>query len=96
MAAFRVDVEREHPVTAGVESFEILDEAYRLELEPDAAGLLGTRDESGQRHPLGWTRRHGLGKVCYLALGHDVPQLLHPALSRLVENALSWFFTSAP
>lgn len=93
-----------HRVTAGVAPFRIVDELYVLELEPDVDVILqgnlaaseatasaATTSDEPTTLPLGWVRRHGLGRVCYFALGHGPEQLAHPSLRSLIRSALWWF-----
>ncbi len=100
IASFEVVPENtDHPVTRGIEPFTIYDEQYVLELCSEVELLLHSASLEPPAHPsalptrlpLGWARRHGLGKVCYLALGHGPAELEHPSLVKLVTQALAWF-----
>lgn len=100
MATFRVEIAAErHPVTNGVSAFEIYDEQYVLEILSDVRVLLSAAHAesapSAARLPLGWVRKHGEGKVCYLALGHGPEQLEHPSCAALINQALAWFARSS-
>jgi uncharacterized protein len=100
MGRFRVEIDApDHPVTTGVDAFDIYDELYLLELCSPLQVLLSawhaepevTPEVPARRVPLGWVRAHGEGKVCYVALGHGPEQLEHPSVKRLVSQALDWF-----
>jgi type 1 glutamine amidotransferase len=92
IGTFRVRVEADHPVTAGVADFDINDERYVIEMCSEVHSLLApAASDAPMGQTLGWVRSYGAGKICYLALGHGREQLQHPALRRLVTQALAWF-----
>lgn len=91
--AFRVEVlDRTHPVTAGLESFETTDELYTcLAGEPPVQMLATARSKVDQRdHPMAFTLRAGKGRVFHCVLGHDVPALTHPPAARLLRRGAAW------
>ncbi|MFJ4716487.1 ThuA domain-containing protein [Streptomyces sp. NPDC088785] len=61
-----------HPVTAGLDAFDLDDERYtHLRHDPGVRVLLAHEHE-GRRHPLLWVHtRSGGGRTVYDALGHD-------------------------
>jgi uncharacterized protein len=79
-------LDREHPVTAGLESFEVEDERY--ELKDEAADRLVLARAEG--HAAVYVRQHGRGRVCYVAPGHDRRTLELPSYARLVCQAIAW------
>ncbi|MBI3278348.1 MAG: ThuA domain-containing protein [Acidobacteria bacterium] len=89
---FTVRVEnRNHPVTAGVEDFEIFDEQHTVKYYLDREHLLLrsiARDNLAA--PAGWWRDMGKGRFVYLAPGHTSDALGHPMMQRLIRNALRW------
>lgn len=75
-----------HPVVAGVTAFEVEDERYELaDLAADSEVLA-----QAEGFPMVYTRRHGAGRVCYIAPGHDGRALGQPAYARLVHQAIAW------
>ena len=79
-------VDPNHPVTAGVASFEVEDERYELKDEaPDLQGLA-----RAEGFPSIYVRQHGRGRVCYVAPGHDRRTLELPAYAQLVHQAIAW------
>lgn len=78
-----------HPLVAGVpETFTIHDEHYQMIMDDGSAEVfLRTRSEHGVQ-PAGWTRREGEGRVVVLTPGHFPVVWLHPAMQRLIANAL--------
>jgi type 1 glutamine amidotransferase len=89
---FTVRVEdKNHPVTAGVEDFEIFDEQHMCKYYLDREHLLLraiARDNTAS--PYGWWREVGKGRFCYLAPGHTGEVLNHPMMQRLMRNAVNW------
>jgi type 1 glutamine amidotransferase len=89
---FTVRIEnKNHPVTAGVEDFEIFDEQHMVKYYLDREHLLmrsiaPNNDEAAA----GWWREMGKGRFCYLAPGHTPEALGHPMMQRLIRNAVNW------
>jgi type 1 glutamine amidotransferase len=79
---FRVEVaDGEHPISAGIEAFETIDELYLSHTKADLHVLFDTlyrgqtpgfthSDWEEKRHPLVYLRPLGEGAVLYNALGH--------------------------
>jgi hypothetical protein len=81
---------RQHPVTQGVEDFEIRDETYgSFEVHPDADVLLTTQTPTSGPN-LSWARRYGEARVIYLQLGHDHLAWENPAFRRFLNQAIRW------
>jgi len=82
---------KNHPVTAGVEDFEIFDEQHTVKYFLDRQHLLLrsiARDNLAA--PAGWWRGMGQGRLVYLAPGHTPEALGHPMMQRLLRNAMRW------
>jgi type 1 glutamine amidotransferase len=79
-------VDRDHPVTAGLDSFEVEDERYELKDEAPDLGVLAR----AEGHPSVYVREHGRGRVCYIAPGHDRRTLELPQYAQLVRQAIAW------
>jgi len=88
---FRVRVlDRDHPVTRGVEDFTIHDETYGgFEVKADVTPLLGT-DEPTSGPVVAWARQQAGGRVVYLQLGHDRQAYANPAFQQIVFQAIRW------
>jgi type 1 glutamine amidotransferase len=80
-------VDRDHPVTRGVEDFEIEDELY--EIVGDMGALHVLVQGEGDR-PLGYVKTHGQGTITYIALGHGSTALGNPNLQRMYVQAAQW------
>lgn len=83
-----------HPVTAGVYDYFVEDERHwpRLHVS-DALVLL--ESASGEQTSLhGFVRTFGLGRVCYLANGHNRRVLESDSMQRMLRNAARWCIES--
>jgi len=89
---FTVRIEnKDHPVTAGVEDFEIFDEQHTVKYFLDREHLLLrsiARDNLASE--AGWWRETGKGRFVYLAPGHTPDALGHPMMQRLIRNSVRW------
>jgi len=88
---FKVQVvNRTHPVTAGVNDYEVTDEQHFVEYDVDRVTLL-LRSSSGHGEaPAGWAYEYGNGRVCFLANGHTLDALRVPDYQKLLGNAVRW------
>ena len=86
-----IEVVAEHPVTAGVETFDLFDEYYEFEFADDDVTVLAQRHrDDGVVIPVLYVREVGAGRVVYLALGHDMRSWGEPAVRALVRQAIRW------
>lgn len=90
-STFGVDiVDGTHPVTDGVDRFEVFDEPYQVEVNDDVT-VLATMDHPDlDAYPVVWVRTHGEGRVCYASLGHTEDAFAHYLYRRLLRNAVGW------
>jgi type 1 glutamine amidotransferase len=95
---YRVDVTRgDHPLMAGIESFEHTSEQYYLNYDP-AIEVLATTTFSGEFHPwrkgvvmpVVFTTMHGQGRVFYSSLGHTADELARPQVREILRRGLVW------
>ncbi|MCK5464654.1 MAG: ThuA domain-containing protein, partial [Bacteroidales bacterium] len=83
-------IDKSHPVTAGLEDFEILDEGYSNTTQlPGMQNLLETSHPDCDRY-IGWTHSVNNSKVVYLMGGHDKHAFEHPFFRKLVSNAINY------
>jgi uncharacterized protein len=86
-----IEIVAEHPVTAGVEDFELFDEYYEFDQADENIRVLAQRRRAdGVIIPVMYTREVGAGRVVYLALGHNMRAWGEPPFRRLVRQALVW------
>jgi type 1 glutamine amidotransferase len=89
---FTVRIEnKHHPITAGVEDFEVFDEQHTVKYYLDREHLLlRSIARDNLESEAGWWRESGKGRFVYLAPGHTPEALGHPMMQRLIRNAMNW------
>ena len=92
IAKFKVEVvNKNHPVTDGIESYEIVDEQHFLWFDYDRVEvLLVSQGQDGRQSVAGWAYEYGKGRVVYLANGHTLEILRHSTYQKLLRNAARW------
>lgn len=85
-------VDSENSITAGMKSFETLDELYtcltgdkEIEVVAKATSKVDQKD-----YPMAFTNRYGKGRVFHCVLGHDVPALSGDAVQDLYRRGTAW------
>jgi type 1 glutamine amidotransferase len=85
----------QHPVTAGLAPFTIVDEEYTHKLaEVDRTVLAKFEDRpkgsKGTNNDVVWAREIGKGRVVYTALGHGKEAWENPAWQQMTVQAILW------
>jgi Trehalose utilisation len=91
-------VNRDHPITRGVNDFVVSDEQHFMTYQKDPKYLLLqsvnedglTFKDLGTSSAAGWAYDYGKGRVCYLAPGHVITSLWNPEYEKLQKNAVRW------
>lgn len=91
-------VNKNHPITRGVNDFIVTDEQHFVKYDKDPKYLLlESVNENGLTHKnlgtssaAGWAYDYGKGRVCYLAPGHVITALWNPEYEKLQQNAAKW------
>ena len=79
-----------HPVTRGVEDFQIHDETYNLfDVASDVHPLLTASDPHSNK-VIGWAKMYGPARVVYLQSGHDHFAYENPHYQKIVKQAIRW------
>ena len=87
------------PLTEGIEDFEVSTEQYYLHVDPAATVLATTEfpnfhwyhSANGQVDmPVAWTKRWGLGRVYYNALGHQADVIDNGPSFEMIKRGLIW------
>jgi type 1 glutamine amidotransferase len=93
-ARFHVEVvNKTHPVTCALESYDIEDEQHWLHWDFDRVTPLLVsqgRGQDGRQTVSGWAYEYGQGRVVYLPHGHTEEVLLHPMVQKQLRNAARW------
>lgn len=89
---FTIRIEnKNHPITAGVEDYDIFDEQHMSKYDLDQNHLLLRSVAPDNRQAAaGWWNEIGKGRMCYLSPGHTAEAINHPMTQRLLRNAMSW------
>ena len=84
-------VDKDHPITKGVEDFVIHDETYGgYWVAPDVKVLVKTDHPGNKPGPIAWTTKYGNSRVAFLMLGHDHHAWQNPNYARLLGQAIHW------
>lgn len=90
-------VDREHPITKGLEDFKIFDELYaKLQGDTPIHVLVQAEsDWSNATEPLVFTVQYGQGRCVHNALGHDFKAIKNPTMKQLIRRSVEWVATGA-
>ena len=85
-----IHIEKDHPITAGVEDWTMFDEIYmHCEIKDDVIPLLSTTHPEST--PLvGWINHFGKSDVVYLQAGHGVGIFSDSNFLKLLEQSIRW------
>lgn len=90
---FGVKVARpKHPVTKGVNDFEIFDETYKGYYVEDGVTPLLTTDEPSSTPVIGWAKKYDKARIVVLQSGHDAPTFENPSFRKLLKQAVEWVY----
>lgn len=89
----------EHTLVAGIDDFVVKSEQYYLHVDPAVDVLATTRFPTKTWYhsangpvdmPVAWTKRWGLGRVYYNALGHHADVIDHGPAIEMIRRGLLW------
>lgn len=80
----------DHPVTRGLQDFEIVDETYNLFDVADGVTPLLKTSAASSAPIIGWAKNYGPARVVYLQLGHGATSYTNPSYRKLVAQAIRW------
>ena len=83
-------VDKEHPITRGIDDFEIEDETYGVFYVAKGVNVLLKTQHPKNNPEIAWTTKYGNSRVVYLMLGHDGKAYNNPAYQKLVHRAINW------
>jgi len=96
-------VDRSHPITRGMKSFETRDELYTclegcqpIRTLATAVSKSNSPQVVGTYHPQAFVRRVGQGRVFLCTLGHDVAALTNPGAAELYRRGTAWAAGRSP
>lgn len=82
--------DRQHPITQGLEDFQIHDETYGGYYTAAGVHVLLKTDHPKNDPELAWTTQYANSRVFYLMLGHDHLAWQNPAYTRLLQQGIRW------
>lgn len=80
---------RDHPLAEGLSDFDVCCEFYHCACD-EGLDVFLTGSWKGQPIPLAYTKDFEDGRVCYLALGHDLRALQNPVVAQLIVRGTRW------
>ena len=84
-------VDHEHPITKGLEDFEIQDETYSHTYHKNSVlRCLLRMNRGNERQCMGWVQDYGKGRVFYSGLGHGKEAWTNPAWQRFFVRGMYW------
>lgn len=84
--------DKRHPVTAGINSFDILDEVYGdAEILPSVKPLLSTTLTKSMRY-VAWINHYGNSDVLYIQLGHGPSAYSNANYRKLIQQSIEWSY----
>lgn len=95
---YRVNIAKAHPITEGIDDFDLVTEQYWV-LSDDYIDVLATTTQKvrpwdpWQREvtsPAIWTRQWGDGRIFVATPGHSVDVLENPSVRTIIERGLLW------
>lgn len=83
-------VDKEHPITKGINDFQIIDEAYGgVYVSPDVRVLLKTDNPDASKE-IAWVHRYENSPVFTILLGHDSKSFENRNLRKILEQGIRW------
>jgi hypothetical protein len=79
-----------HPITRGLDSWEITDETYTTDEPTDDCHVLLTTEHDPSMRALAWTRQYEKSPVFCLQLGHDNLAWSEPNFRTVLQNGIMW------
>lgn len=82
--------DKNHPVTKGLEDFQVFDETYKDYYVAENVTPLLITDEPTSTPVIGWAKEYGKARVVVLQSGHDVPTFENPNFRKLLKQSIIW------
>jgi type 1 glutamine amidotransferase len=87
---FTIHIDGEpHPITEGIEDFDVSTEHYYMHVDPGNRVLASSRFGT-TRMPVTWTKTYGQGRVFYCSLGHHADVVAMPPALKMVTRGMLW------
>ena len=86
-------VDRDHPITQGIDDFVIFDEAYKDIYVYPGVHVLLTTDFPEATPAVAWVHRYSNSPVFTLSLGHDKHAYTNENFRRLIRQGIDWLIS---
>lgn len=91
-------VDRESPLTEGIDDYEVRSEQYILHVDPSVHVLATTTFDGepevpwmkGVEVPVAYTKQFGEGRIFYHAGGHELDEMERPEVTTMVRRGMEW------
>jgi uncharacterized protein len=91
-------VDREHPVSRGVEDYQVRSEQYFMQVDPSVHVVATTTFDgapdvpwlAGVEMPVAYVKQFGDGRVFYTAAGHELDEMERPEVTTMVRQGMEW------
>ncbi len=80
----------DHPITAGLQPWEMSDETYTMDNASEGSTILLTTDHPKSMKTIGWTRKHKNARVFCLASGHDNVTWVDANFREVLGRGIRW------
>jgi type 1 glutamine amidotransferase len=79
-----------HPITQGLEDFEVTDETYNHQTFCAGIHVLVSTDHPGSDKNVAWVQRYGKARVFGCQSGHDAQVWTNDSFRRLMAQGIRW------
>ena len=87
----RVDVaDSSHPITAGIDGWDMTDETYTMKSPGEDSHVLLTVDHPNSMEVIAWTRKYRDSRVFCFQSGHDNDTYTVPEFRAALTNGIRW------
>ncbi len=80
----------QHPITRGLQSWEMTDETYTMADAGEGSQILLTTEHPRSMKTLGWTRTHKKSRVFCFESGHDNAAWSNASFRQALQRGLQW------
>ncbi|MAG13425.1 MAG: hypothetical protein CMN78_02395 [Spirochaetales bacterium] len=79
-----------HPITTGLDSWDLVDESYGMANPVDSAHILITTDHPKSMEAIAWVLTHHGSRVFCFQSGHDVTAWADQRFKTIVQRGIQW------
>jgi len=79
-----------HPITLGVNKFDMIDEVYTMDSASEDSDILITTDHPKSMKTIAWTRKYQSSRVFCYESGHDSTSYENNSFKQILRNGIMW------